>query len=238
MPEKLKLKLDWATHDSAKYACENWHYSKCLPVGRSVKIGVWEDSRFVGVIFFSCGASPPMYVWARVKLGLDKYEICELTRIALREHKTPVSRMMKVAIKFLLLKCPNIKVIVSFADMDENHHGGIYQAGNWVYIGVSNQGARQGYMIFGKKTHCRSVGAKTSNSLKGAKKIDPNAFEIRTKGKHKYLYFIDNKLKTKVSGMIKPYPKRAASIDSDASVNHTEEGGANPTAALQFAKPK
>jgi hypothetical protein len=42
---KVDLKLDWATHAAAKYACENWHYSKCSPspLTKPVKIGVWFD---------------------------------------------------------------------------------------------------------------------------------------------------------------------------------------------------
>jgi hypothetical protein len=34
MPVKPELKIDWASHEAAKYACENWHYSKCLPAGK------------------------------------------------------------------------------------------------------------------------------------------------------------------------------------------------------------
>ena len=44
-----ELKIDWATHKAAKYACENWHYSKCLPSGKTVKLGVWEDNNFIGI---------------------------------------------------------------------------------------------------------------------------------------------------------------------------------------------
>lgn len=55
------LRLDWATHEAAKYACEKWHYSKCMPVNKTVKIGAWENDRFVGVVIFSPGATPALY---------------------------------------------------------------------------------------------------------------------------------------------------------------------------------
>ena len=41
--EKPKLKIDWATHKAAKYACQNWHYSKSMPFGKMVKIAVYEN---------------------------------------------------------------------------------------------------------------------------------------------------------------------------------------------------
>jgi hypothetical protein len=42
---KADLRIDWATHAAAKYACENWHYSGCMPVGKLVKVGAWESGK-------------------------------------------------------------------------------------------------------------------------------------------------------------------------------------------------
>jgi hypothetical protein len=47
---KAILKLDWCSHEAAKYACEHWHYSKCVPKQKTVKIGVWENSVFIGCV--------------------------------------------------------------------------------------------------------------------------------------------------------------------------------------------
>lgn len=49
------LKLDWCDHAAAKYAVEHWHYSRVLPKGKNVYIGVWECGRFIGVIIFGSG---------------------------------------------------------------------------------------------------------------------------------------------------------------------------------------
>ena len=73
------LKLDWCSHKAAKFACENWHYSKCIPKSKLVKIGVWEDNKFIGVIIYGVGATSDLVK----KYGLDKTEGCELERIAL-----------------------------------------------------------------------------------------------------------------------------------------------------------
>jgi trehalose 6-phosphate synthase/phosphatase len=39
---KPVLKLDWCSHEAAKYACEKWHYSGRVPTSKSARIGVWE----------------------------------------------------------------------------------------------------------------------------------------------------------------------------------------------------
>lgn len=118
--EKVSLKIDWATHEAAKYACEKWHYSKCMPAGKLVKLGAWENEKFIGVILFGLGATPHL----SKQYGLKMTECCELTRVALTSHKTPVSRMIAIAMKLLKQKCPGLKLVVSFADSAFGHHGG------------------------------------------------------------------------------------------------------------------
>ena len=70
---KADLRIDWATHAATKYACENWHYSKSVPVPPLVKIGVWEAGKFVGVVIFSRGATPGLLT----PFGLVATQGCE-----------------------------------------------------------------------------------------------------------------------------------------------------------------
>lgn len=132
---KSDLKLDWASHKAALYACKHWHYSKRIPVNKLLKIGVWEKNIFIGVIIFGVGASASLHK----QFGLRREEVCELVRVALNVHKTPVSRMMSISLKFLKNNAPNLKIVVSFADPSQGHYGGIYQANNWVYTGMSHK---------------------------------------------------------------------------------------------------
>ena len=53
---KADLRIDWASHDAAKFACENWHYSGVIPKSKLAKFGVWERDVFVGVVVFGVGA--------------------------------------------------------------------------------------------------------------------------------------------------------------------------------------
>ena len=96
-PAKPELRIDWATHEAAEYACKNWHYSRCLPAGKLVKVGAWEDGKFIGVVLFGRGASPTL----GAKFALTQETCVELVRIALRNHKTEVSRIAAIAMRFL-----------------------------------------------------------------------------------------------------------------------------------------
>lgn len=226
MLEQSKLKIDWASHDAAKFACVNWHYSKCLPVGKLVKVGAWENGKFIGVVLFGRGATPNL----GSPYGLNQDECVELVRIALTKHETPVSKIAAFAIKWLKKSNPKLQLIVSFADQSQGHHGGIYQAGNWVYGGIGSPATF--YMIYGKLTHPRSIGAKGFvQNLDGAKKIDTNAKAVYVLGKHRYLMPLDNETRKKVSLLAKPYPKRIKKQDSEHPL---ELGGAVPTNTLQL----
>jgi hypothetical protein len=58
-----------------------------------------------------------------------------LTRIALTNHKAPVSRIMAITLRKLKKHAKGLKLVVSYADFNQGHHGGIYQATNWIYVG-------------------------------------------------------------------------------------------------------
>lgn len=184
------LKLDWATHDSAKYACEHWHYSQCLPTGKLVKVGVWENDRFIGVILFGRGASP----FLGKKYDLPQTQCVELVRIALRKHITPVSRMVSIALKFLKRSNPKLRLVVSFADTAQGHRGAIYQAGNWIYTGLSSETTE--VFINGRWKHMRGAFYKMSDDT-----------PTRTMpGKHRYVMPLDKEIRNLLTKFTVQYP--------------------------------
>jgi len=221
MQTKTNLKIDWATHEAAKYACENWHYSKCIPKSKLVKIGVWEDEKFIGVVIFGVGATSSLVQ----QYGLKMQEGCELVRVALKNHLTPVTRIISIALKFLKKSNPKLRLVVSFADPDQGHHGGIYQGGGWIYSGRSQ--ASDEYIFLGKRWQGRSF----RNKYKGMEK-DPRVKIVRGSSKLRYLMPLDDDIKKRILHLSKPYPKRASSKESVASGFQSEEGGAIPTDAL------
>lgn len=202
----VELKVDWATHEAAKYACLNWHYSKSIPKSKLVKIGAWEDGSFIGVVIFSYGATPQI----GSPYGLQQNEICELTRIALTKHQSFVSEIMAAALRKLKSSNPGLRLVVSFADTEQGHLGGIYQATNWIYAGTTKPG-RVGFIINGVKTHTRTVGSMPGGvqSLEWVRKnVDPNAAEWVGTEKHRYLMPLDKKMRKQILPLSQPYPKR------------------------------
>lgn len=214
---KSDLKLDWASHKAALYACKHWHYSKRIPVNKLLKIGVWENNIFIGVIIFGVGASATLHK----QFGLRREEVCELVRVALNVHKTPVSRMMSISLKFLKNNAPNLKIVVSFADPSQGHYGGIYQANNWVYTGMSQK--TNEYFYNGSWRHATDVykrlTPKTIKTLKKRKKA----------GKHRYIMPLTKEMREKILPMAKPYPK-ACKVGDDPDQGNS--GGATPTCTL------
>lgn len=234
MSSKPELKLDWCSHEAAKYAVEKWHYSRRMVRNKTVKCGAWEDGVFIGAIVFGMGASDSL----GKRFGLSSQQTCELVRVALRAHKAPVTRIVSVSLAFLRKVAPGIRLVMSFADPSQGHHGGIYQGGNWIYMGMTEPSDE--YIVNGIKMHGRAI-RKTmerysipgSNTLERIRNWrDPHAMRVDGVSKHRYAMPLDAEMRAKIEPLRKPYPKRAASVGGDTPANHAGEGGSIPTAAL------
>jgi hypothetical protein len=231
---KADLRLDWCSHAAAKYAVEHWHYSKTFPRNKTIKVGAWENGRYIGVVVFGTGASDTL----GKRFSLTPFQTCELVRIALTIHETQVTRIVSVAMKFLRIHCPDIRLVVSFADPEHGHHGGIYQGGGWVYAGMTEPSDE--YIINGKRMHGRAI-RKTMErySIPGKNTLerirawrDPKAYSIDGSSKHRYLMTLDAEMRKRILPLAKPYPKRAGSDTKDTPCHRQGEGGSTPTPAL------
>lgn len=198
------LHVDWCDYKAAKYACTHWHYSKSIPAAKLVKVGVWERGEFIGCVIFSRGATKSI----GSPYGLDQTEICELTRIAMREHSAPVSQIVSMALRLLREQSPGVRLVVSYAAAEEGHHGGIYQAGNWVYVGPKETHT---FIIHGKPMHAKTIHSRWG---KGSQRIpwlrenvDPKADKVTGLVRHKYLMPLDKKMRRQIRGLAQPYPK-------------------------------
>ena len=209
----VNLHLDWCSHEAAKYAVENWHYSKRMPMPPLLKIGVWEDGLFVGCIIYGTGAGQSTN---GNKYGLPKrYAIAELVRVALNGHKTPVSKMLAVSIKMVKHNSPNLKMLISFADVAEGHHGGIYQATNWVYTGQTEETVLTYHG--GRWKHTREIAAKTAFGVTRNKVNADNLPKKKMPGKHRYLYPLDDEMRKQIEPLRQPYPKRPKQATSNSN---------------------
>lgn len=188
----MSLKLGFCEHDAALYSVKKWHYSKALPSGKLVSIGVWEDEKFIGCVIFSRGANNHLLQ----PYGLEQIEGCELTRIALDKHKAPVTQIASIAIKLLRKSNPGLKLIVSFADSRQGHLGKIYQAGNWVFTGSVK--STPDFFVDGRWQHQRNMHSKFG-TIKGLR------FETRDGGyRHRYLYPLTEEMRVLCDKIKKP----------------------------------
>ncbi|RYF52409.1 MAG: protein Mom [Cytophagaceae bacterium] len=201
-----RLRLNFCAQDAALYSVKNWHYSRSLPTPPLIRIGVWEDDKFIGVVLFSRGASAEL---GRA-YGVTQTGCCELSRVALRTHKAPVTRIIRIAITLLRKQCPGLRVIISFADTNQGHHGGIYQGGNWVYTGKTSS-----CFIYidkqGKRWHSRQIsktGLKKQYGEMRACVKEADCQKVLQEGKHRYVMPLDAAMTERVRSMRKPYPKR------------------------------
>lgn len=226
--------LDHCCHSLVEYACRNWHYSQTIPAPIRVKLGVWENDEFKGVVLFGYGATPSI----GRPFGLPQEQVCELTRVALRDHETPVSRIIAVALKLLRQRCPEMRLVVSYADERQGHHGGIYQASGWLYLGATEQHA---YRVNGRIVHPRSLhriygrGGQSIPWLRDH--VDPDAQRLSSGRKHKCVYVLDDSLRPMIEQQQQPYPKhRVQSIEGDATTVQVAKGGSSPTWTLRPRK--
>lgn len=200
------MRLTNASPYAIRYACEHYHYSgsvPCVQYGYNVYNAADE---WCGVVCFGGGANNHI----GSPYGLCQGEVLELVRVALNGQQARTSQCVAGALRELHRENPVVRLIVSYADIDQGHTGTIYQATNWIYEGAVNQGARGALVIHGKPMHPRSVGAHGwSTSLQWLHEhVDPDAYALRTAGKHKYLYSYDRKLTRALRQRAKPYPKK------------------------------
>ena len=228
MTGKTILKLDWCRHDAARFAVMNWHYSQAMPKSKLAKIGVWERGKFIGAIIYGLGAAPNLCK----PYGLTQQTCCELVRVALSKHETPVSRIVAISMRILKRDMPGLRLIVSFADPSEGHHGGIYKAGGWLYCGKSPDA--RFFVVRGVETHPRTIGSSGWVQSIGwlRANVDPRASIAFKPGKHRYLMPLDDAMRARIEPLRKPYPKRVESADSGTPGIQFGRGGANPTSTL------
>lgn len=221
----FQFRVDWCGYEAAKYACEHWHYSQCVPQSKKQYFGVWEKGDFIGAVIFGRSISPHL----GSAFGLDQWGVIELRRVALANHITPVSRIVRICLSLLKGKNPKLRLVVSYADPEYGHNGAIYQAGNWFYIGKSAEMTQ--YYFRGKWRNDTSL----FRLLASGKLKRDSLPKRRLPGKYKYLMPLDSEMRKRIELLRKPYPKKCGeSIESDAQASSLT-GRCDTTSPLQVS---
>lgn len=203
------MRITPATPKAIRHACLKFHYAKAVP-SVQYAYNVYNDvDEWCGVICYGSGAT----VGIAEPFGMNQGEVLELVRVALngKQGHGNTSKAVAMTLKQLHKDAELVRVVVSYADMDENHIGTIYQATNWLFLGRKGEGRLAAFIVNGRKKHCRSVGSMgvRQNIDEVRAKIDPNAEEFRTAGKRKYAYPMDRRARKLLESMSFPYEKRA-----------------------------
>lgn len=137
--------------------------------------------------------------------GLELDEVLELTRLVCldRYGKNLESFVISKSFEWMKKYDPKVKVLVSYADPEQAHTGGIYRATNWLYQGCGYSKLMPDYSIRINEddlwTHSRTVGARWGNkSVENlAKTIGQTFWQKEETSKHRYIYFLCNKKEKK-----------------------------------------
>ena len=158
----------------------------------SYAYGLFDSGDLVGIISYGSPASPSLC--KGIAGEKNKKLVIELNRLVLKHNKKNEASML-IGASFKLL--PKPRIIVSYADTQQDHLGVVYQATNFLFTGTSKPRTD----MAGKDgKHSRHhLGDRTKRVFRSAK--------------HRYVYLLGNKkdkkiLKNELRYEVKPYPKK------------------------------
>jgi len=210
------MRLEIASHKAIKYACLNFHYAKSLPVNTFGYSVFNNNNEWCGVVLYGTGANNNL----ATQYNLNQGNVLELVRMALNGKQESTSKVLAISLKLIKNAMPLCKLIISYADKDQNHNGIIYQATNWYYVGTSMINKKDAsYIIDGKRIHGKTISDKCkrygfSKNTENAKKVykAKEVIEYVTKGKIKYIYPLDKSVIDLCKSLSKPYLKKLSDV--------------------------
>jgi len=202
------MKITYANIDAVRYACLYFHYAKSTPVYNYAYNIYNDNNEWCGCILFGLGSCREM----SNNLNCISGTLLELQRVALngRQGHNQTSKAVAMGMNQVKKDAVCLKCLFSFADTEQKHIGIVYQATNWIYLGI-----RKGDYVFikeGKKYHRRTI----NNRIKSAGMTNKEYRQImgycesaKVGDKHLYVYPYDKKIKKQLLKKRVQYPKRA-----------------------------
>ena len=146
--------------------------------------GTWHRD---GGIFGDCGECVAACVFS-IPVARRKEKVLELTRLVRApDCQVPLTGLIARTVKQLARE-RQTDLIVSFADTEQGHHGGIYQAASWRYAG-RREARKDGVLVNSVFVPDRSLNSKYgTNAIAKLRKIIPHA-DLKPhfdEGKHLY----------------------------------------------------
>ena len=194
---------------TAALMVEKYHYAHRVP-SISYAIGLYVDDVLAGCITYGVPASSK----TRPAVCGEKYQeyVYELNRLYCHEWVGRNSESWLIGQSFKLL--PKPLILISMADTGQDHIGYIYQATNWIYVGLSdNTGNFSRIEINGKERMSKSFYDELGTQARAViEKRYSNAIFHEYTRKHRYIYFLGRKseikeMKGALRWQVSSYPK-------------------------------
>jgi hypothetical protein len=181
------------------------HYSKKFYNATYIHLGVWLNSELVGILQFGYAMNPASC--GSVVSGTEMDQYLELNRMWL-DDKAPrnsESQAISYAVRYIRSKFHKIKWIQSFADERCGCFGIVYQGANFEFYGEHIAK----FWTLNNEVYHNSLMTRNPKLSKSAAFLQENketatSEELR---QFRYIYWIDQKWKSKVLLKKKPYPK-------------------------------
>lgn len=137
------------THEAALLVGQ-YHYSHKLPAGMSKVIGLHAS----GGLFGDLGPMVACVCFGPANVYWESSACLELRRMV-RVPDVAISLSGLVAVACRLLRSQGLPLLISYADPEHGHHGGVYQACSWHYAGPAGE-TRGGFAYDGRVYHRRA----------------------------------------------------------------------------------
>lgn len=191
-PTNNGLVFTSAERFEAEAFMKRWHYSGSLNASMRYAFSLRRPGGLFGdrgeIVACCCFAQP---VNRHAKEG--ELELVRLARVGAKDDELPVplSVLVSKSLRWLTQNASDEwKLVISYADLAHEHHGGIYQATNFYYVAKSETGV-QGFRnkITGEVIHKRTAYERwgTSSERHVKYSVDGGNWEP-VKGTVKYLY--------------------------------------------------
>ena len=214
----------------------DFHYSKKMP-SAVTHCFTW---RKAGGLFGDFGEPVAAAIYGQPTNRNWPQDALELLRLVRRDDlDRPISEFLAWSLRWLRSNT-NAQFCLSYADTAEGHHGGIYQATGWHFVGSRTEACPAFLLPDGTKKHSRQVGRELgSRSVSFVREVRPDWQPIEGQPKNLYIRPLRKKLKPilRERGFsLLPYPKIAARPADERASSPCEEGATPSGRSIAFAE--
>jgi hypothetical protein len=134
-----KIEVKRVSVKEIRRAIVTGHYSGVMPDATQEAFGAYQDEVLIGAAAYGPGGNSKTF--GAVIDGFDSSNARELIRLWVHPE-APTNTASLIIGRSLKLLPEQVGLVVTFADTGQSHNGAIYQATNFYYLGMSNQGTR------------------------------------------------------------------------------------------------